>query len=213
MITLKPASLPKLSPDSPGRTVPVWVDSRKKDPEFAMTRCAYFTIEREWSLEPEEAGESPGGARWVLELGEVGIPFGLQALTGVITGPTRGPGWFSSAQQIDETFDLVERHPELMVDSDDLWLPNDLVEGCHAQGMVYRLSWPLFLRAYSYEAGLVGEKDFLAWCREHPEAVSYSRQEEEAFAAWQKAHLRAAFEVFPKNKDLELAYRGMDAKE
>jgi hypothetical protein len=149
---------------------------------------------------------------WVLYTGQGSISFAPQSLVGIITGPLQGERGFGSVQQIDETFDLVEDHPALMVDSGDLWLPNKLLDSCHDQGMVYRLSWRLFIRAYSFEMGQINTGEFLAWCGQHLAEISYSRREEQAFADWQEAHIKAAREIFPKDGNLALGYREVNSR-
>lgn len=197
-------------PESGGVWIPVWVDSKKLAPDFAMTRCTYFTLERDQSGEPGAPQEETG---WGLELGSWLIPFGLQSLSGVIAGPLEGGEGFASAEQIDRTFDLIEEHPELMVDSGDLWLPNHLPDQCRPGGKVFRLAWDLFSLACAYEAGLIPQEEFQAWCRDKAGAIRHSVSEEEAFSAWQELHISAAREIYPKDAALALKYRPTDAGE
>ena len=202
------ANTKSLSDESEAASVPVWVDSKKSDRGFTMTRCTYFTIEWDGSMESSDDLE----ILWVLHPGRGSISFALQSLVGIITGPLKGEREFGSVRQIDETFDSIEEHPALMVDSGELWLPNELLNSCHDQGMVYRLSWRLFMRAYSFERGEINTGEFQAWCERRPGEISYSRREEQAFAAWQEAHIKAAREIFPKDGSLALDYREVDSR-
>lgn len=210
MLKSTPAPLLGNKEPSYSVSVPILVDSKKDHSVFAMTRCAYFTIE----YDPVEVAEEADlGELWSLELSGTRVPLVLQSLVGVITGPIDGGDIFSSYKQIDDTLDAIEEHPDLMVGSGDFWLPNWLLEKCHKDGEVYRVGPRLFRLAWQSDNGSLSQDSFEKMCQKLAGEVRHRADEEEAFAAWQQADIAGAREYHQANLQRALQYESESRRE
>ncbi len=176
--------------------VPVVVDDIKRYGKFKMTRCTYFTIEC----------DAPS-SNWVLELGKKSIPFLLVGLSGLIIKPIGDGSLFESSDSIEELFNTIESHPSLYVDINDFWLPNNLFQGAHRRGRVYRVGSKLFRVAYLYREERISEGQFLRRCSELKSHIRFSKKETRSFVSWSRSQIERARDSYPKSKGLKLEWR------
>ena len=181
-------------------SIPIIIDDVKRYGNFRMTRCTYFTIECD-TLSPE----------WILELGELGIPFYPLGLSGIIWKPIGDKDIFDSIDLIDELFDAIEKNPSLYVDTNEIWLPNFLFRHpsnttCHKRGSVYRVENDLFRTAYFFTSDRIPERDFLKTCEKNIERIRYSEEETKSFSEWEQTQISRAKQTYPKNSNLVLRW-------
>jgi len=182
-------------PGSPD--VPIIVDSVKRHPDFQMTRCNYLSVECD-SPHPD----------WLLSIGGERFPFLMLGLMGVVQQPFGAP-LFSNADQIDDLFRRIEDEGKLLVDIEDIWLPNFLFEGISptpSAGMVYRVTNLLFTLALLYREGSQESEAFEVSCRELREGLRFSTEETEAFEKWGGKQIVSAIEQYPKDKNYALSW-------
>jgi hypothetical protein len=180
----------------PASLIPVMVDSIKKVEDFDMSRCTYFTIETD--------GPSPD---WHLGTEGIDIPSYLLGISGIIYKPLGDKDVFETPQSVDELFDLIESHPELYVDTNDIWLPNDLFEGQpHERGHLYRVDPDLFKEAYAYRQDRIPKDQFIKFCKGMRGAVIFSEVETEAFKGWQEGQIEVAKKKYHERPERALKY-------
>lgn len=163
-----------------------------------MTRCNYLTIDCE-EAEPD----------WWLHLGGTGpLSFLLLNLSGIVQQPLDG-GRFHSQEQINDLFRQVEEKAGLLIDVDDVWLPNQLFPAYAEKsgvGEVYRVQNEVFATALRYREGRLGLEKFQASLERAEGAVTYSEEETVQFQLWFQRLVEAARDTYPKNKDRELRW-------
>jgi len=181
--------------------IPVLIDDVKNYGTFKMARCTYFSIECD--------DPSPD---WVLQLGEVEIPFLMLGISGIICGPLGRPGRkFRNAGSIAKLFTTIEDTEGLFVDTNGIWLPRFLLGPSRRRivGDVYRVVEGLFREAYRYASDRLSQKSFEQLCQEQERgSVYFSEGETAAFSEWAGAQVSLAKEQYPKDPELELTYRG-----
>lgn len=177
---------------------PVLIDDVKMLNEFNMTRCTVFTINAELADND-----------WVAQLRLRGIPFQLIGLTAVICRPEVDIPRFSDPTQIDSLFNRIEQSGELVVESGQLWIPNELFssyasssatqEGDHQElnrGEVWRATFGLIQRALKYQRELVNTAQFVGDCAALDDrgsaALTYSTVETEVFRNWSVGQIENA---------------------
>lgn len=191
-----PGSL-SIASTRPSFDVPVIVDSVKTEPIFPMTRCNYLCVECD-AAKPS----------WQIAIGDEALPFLMLRLVGVIQQPF-GALHFDTAELIEDLFRRIEDEADLLVDIEDIWLPNFLFESHDYRprpGYVYRVNNQLFAQAWEFRQGQQDRETFLSVCREVGEGVFFSEKETEAFAEWHKSQISSAIEQYPKNKRFELPW-------
>lgn len=177
----------------PPEDVPVFIDSVKTLRGFEMTRCNYLSIECD---EPQ-----PG---WELDISGTRLPFLLLGLSGIVVRPPRGER-FHTPEDIEHLFRLIEDEGGLLVDIEDVWIPNFLLgDEDPAPGSVYRMNARAFTAATQFREGRMDLEEFLGLCRELPDPLAWSGEETEAFLAWREEHMSHAVEEYPKSGELEL---------
>jgi hypothetical protein len=184
-------------------SVPVCVDDIKTVSGFEYTRCDYFTIECD--------APSPG---WTLSLGSQKIPFLMNALSGVIYRPSGAGALFTDPMEIERLFDTIEENGGLYVGHADIWLPNGLLEFVCAKrdfgisrGTVVRVGLAAFQAATAFRMDAIDADRFLSVLHEFQHTVTFSHEENEAFASWRKWQVEMAKERFPKNGNLALRWK------
>ena len=178
------------------RTVPIMIDDRKRIPEVQVTRAAYFYVE---SVEPSEN----------IRLGETDLARSVLPLefSGVICQPLGGEGLFDSARKIEELFLSVEEHGTLYVDSDNIWIPNEMFDKPPKRADVYRVPFPLFARLYTL---CRDDATLSSGIQDIPGAsglITYSGMESFGFQDWTRGVVEDAKTVYPKNSKLALTWR------
>jgi len=176
--------------------IPVIIDDVKRYREFEMTRCTYFTIECDLP--------SPN---WVLGLNSKSIPFLLIGLSGIIFKPLGDNVVFESMESIDELFNTIESHSSLYVDTNDIWLPNNLFQDLWRRGQVYRMDSKLFNQTFLYRQERISEDQFLRSCKELRGRIFYSEKETHSFEGWAKLQIEKAKSLYPKSKNYELKWQ------
>ncbi|UCF79560.1 MAG: hypothetical protein JSW03_04770 [Candidatus Eiseniibacteriota bacterium] len=178
------------------KTIPVMVDDRKDVGDFKMTRVTYFYVE---STEPSP--DIPIDDR------TLGIPMLPLEFSGVLHRPSNKKELFETPDQIEGLFRTVEAHESLYVDSDNIWIPNELFDKTPERGDIYRVPFDLFAMLYplcrndaSLDAGLSG-------ISEAGIVVSFSEIETTAFARWSEGVVENLRAAYPKSENLKLEWR------
>jgi hypothetical protein len=183
----------------PGQSVPVAVDATREIEGAQMVRVTYFIIassvpEPMWSLDPGPASQ-----------------FSVEALglVGVICGPDRRTPLFGSEADITSLFADIESNEDLSVEVEDLWIPLRWLTptGTVSRGDVYRLPLSAFHAAYRYRSEQIGLSELIGSISPTAIIAPFSEAETAAFRAWADARIAEARDVYPKDADLELAYR------
>ncbi len=179
-------------------TVPITVDSVKETDSYRMTRCTYFSIE---CSEP-----APG---WSLRTSDIDVQFFMIGLSGVITAPPGGDQFFDTPDQLDHLFNVIEQNKALYVETNDIWLPNDLFlkSGMKPhRGQVYRIGGTLFRAAYLLKEDIRSDDEFMLRIKDMniPEFVKYSENETEALMVWNKKLIDINREYYHANPEKKL---------
>ncbi len=181
-------------------TIPIIIDSIKREDVFPFTRCFYFCI--------ETTTPSPG---WELSAPWYRGPMVLLGMSAIILGPTGGEGRFESPDSFERLIDIFDQDElDFYLDQNALWVPNMLLKkGRHERGSVYRMSLEAFRLAYAFtderiEQGLFIEKAFGM-----QEAVFFSPDETEAFAKWDKMLLEEIRTIYHENRSEMLLKKDM----
>lgn len=176
-------------------TIPVIVDDIKRMDEFQMTRCSYYSIEAETT-----------SSNWIVELENRKIPHYLFGLQGLLTNPIGG-GEFQNPGQITSIIEQIEFDDSLIVDINDIWLPNNLFDDRpHKRGDVYRISLGVYSIAHKYRYNQISADRYISSCIELKNEIRYSQMESETFAEWAKSQVEEAKMVYKKNKKYQLDY-------
>jgi len=157
-------------------TVPVLLDSIFDDREGTpLTRCIYFHIEFEETLDPWELGIAGGP-----------IPFFMVGLAGIVIAPSLTEPRFSDVRQLFELVSFVEAREGHSVETADVWLPMWLLprRNIH-RGTVLRIERDLFLTALVVRAGDDAVLDAFANVSGEG-AIEVSPEETVVFADWSK---------------------------
>ncbi len=177
--------------------IPVIVDSVKRYPSFDMSRCNYLSID----LDTPRPG-------WAIQIRQFVVPFLMLRLGGILFEPIGG-GLFDSPQKIAELFVYLEGEGTLLVDMEDVWLPNFVLRRGDARvGDVFRVSSQLFESALLFREGRLRVRDFIERCERDLENVRYSEGETAAFLKWREMEILAAREQYPKSD--ALAFRSSE---
>jgi len=177
-------------------TVPVFVDSVKRNEGFEMTRCSYFEVSAE---DPQ-----PG---WRLGLQDGGVEFLLLGMSGIIMSPVGG-GIFQAPDQIDALYEALDR-AGLSIRTGSIFVPNALCPAHQVEfyGSVLRVDIKIFSMAYHHKSGDLAGADYEMRCRELPQSVTLSPEETEVFRLWHINEVAALREQFPKNDALMLGWK------
>jgi hypothetical protein len=181
---------PSLAVTPNQRSVPVIVDDWKRTGGFNMTRCVYFQIDCEDTLD-----------EWAMDLGSGPIPFRMIGLSGVIVQPFDGSLIFENPGQVSDLFSAVQKVPAesgtdsmMHVELEEIWLPNELLMSRRREtlrGDVFRIGYHLFRLAFAFTIGRLTEKEFLEHSIELRQ-VAFSSQETEAIANWAASEIEIA---------------------
>jgi len=179
-----------------GRTVPVMIDDRKDTLDFRMTRATYFYIE---ALEP--APDIP------LNRTSLGRSVLTLEFSGVIYRPLGRNEFFETPRQIENLFRGVERYRSLYVDSDNIWIPNELFDFPPCRGEVYRIPFDVFAGLYTLCRDDATLAAGLRWVQAEPGIITRSDRESVAFREWSGGIVAKAKAAYPMNRDLALGWR------
>ena len=184
-----------LAPD-----IPIFVDAMieyRDHPERALGRCNYFTIARE---EPDPT--------WSLDLGGREWPFLLQQLLGVVTQPA-GAARFTTADQIEGLYALVEADERFEIELAEIWLPRTVLARREPveSGDVYRVTRRLFDTAIGFRSGFLLWETFVSRGKDMREDAQFSPEETAAFRSWCQRHDELARAQSPKSPSLALRHR------
>ena len=174
--------------------IPILVETPSR-PFFRMTRCHYMSI--------ENSVPRPG---WEIRLGSDVLPFLMLGLVGIIQQPFGEPR-FVAPELIDRLFEQLEEKAGLLINFDDIWLPSFLFERETHTGDTYRIGIRLFLGAYLFREGRLGEGEFEVYCKKFGETLVFSEEETRAFAAWSEEQIARAQNQEPKNWNLSIRKR------
>jgi hypothetical protein len=178
-------------PLSPSPDVPILLETLGR-PFFPMIRCNYLSVE---CNDPR-----PG---WQLGVGGETTPFLMLGLVGIVHQPF-GAARFTTSHLIQELFRRIEEEADLLINFDDLWLPDFLFGPRRTPGHVYRVENKLFTLAYLFREGRQKRDNFQEQCAELRQSVILSDEETAAFADWSKEQVSIAKERAPKNPQLRL---------
>ena len=178
------------------KSIPVMVDDRKDIGEFMMTRVAYFYIE---AVEP-----SPD---IIIDHRNLGIPVMSLEFSGVLHKPSETEEYFETPEQIEELFRSVESCKSLYVDSDNIWIPNQLFNKTAERGDIFRVPFGFFTKLYSLCRDDASLSEGLSRFNNHHNLIKFSEIETIAFAKWADGIVENAKIAYPKNDRLKLAWR------
>jgi hypothetical protein len=177
------------------KTVPIMIDDHKNTFEFKMTRVTYFYIE---AMEPSE--------NIPLEQTELGMAILPLEFSGVICKPLGAGDYFKTAKQIEALFQTVEQYETLYVDSDNIWVPNDMFNKPPQRAEVYRVPFDLFARMYTLcrddASGAAGKQKITSAAG----LIKFSKNESFAFLDWTNGIVTEAIAAYPMNKSLALKW-------
>ena len=176
-------------------TVPVMVDDRKDVGEFQMTRATYFYVEA-----VELSPDIP------IDHVSLGMPVLPLEFSGVIYKPFGTAEQFETPEQFEELFQVVEQHKALYVDSDNIWIPNDLLDKAAERGNIYRVSFDLFAQLYPLCRGDATMDADMTQIDGKSGLVTFSRIETQAYEKWTKGIVADAKATYHMNKSLALPY-------
>jgi hypothetical protein len=182
---------------SSGPDVPILVETPGRQ-FFRMVRCHYLAI--------EYSDPQPG---W--EIRPVGIaaplPVLMLELIGIVYQPLSG-GRFTSHTLIEELFEQLEDKAGLLINFEDIWLPEFLFEREVAAGEVYRVGHELFRQAYLFREGHLAREHFGEDFKKFRDTLVFSEEETAAFTMWSDKEVFRAQQSPPKNAELRLPVRG-----
>ena len=196
-----------LAPPYPGPyPIPILVDDVKQLGGFNMTRGTFFTIDA-----------SGMGDDWVAILRGQGVPFLLLGVTAVLHRPDLDHLLFDSAASIDDLFDRIESVEGLVVESEHIWLPNNLFDphiGNYSigkkpiqleRGAVWRIGFGSFQMALTFRQEVIAADIYVERCWELIQAgqieIGYSSEETAAFRAWSDEQFQAARKNFLQQRE------------
>jgi len=160
-----------------------------------MSRCNYLSID----LDAPRRG-------WSIQIGKVVVPFLILRLGGIVYEPIGG-GLFDSPQKITELFEYLEEEGTLLVDMEDVWLPNFVLRrGDAGVGDVFRVPTELFEAALLFREGRLSAPDFIGRCERDAENVRYSEGETLAFLEWRGNEILEAKAQYPKSDALAFGW-------
>jgi hypothetical protein len=186
--------------------IPIIIDDIKQLDGFDMTRCVYFHIECEDTLDP-----------WVLGVGGTQTPFLMLGLSGIIIQPIEGGIVFTSPQQLEELFSFIEGlrredrdEAHMNVEIADVWLPNRMLgeQRRVARGDVYRVDLDLFQSAMAFTAGRLDYEAFRGRTLERRHEVFFTEQETKVIQGWALYEIRRSRDS--RHPDLYLPSRERD---
>jgi hypothetical protein len=188
---------PSVPPYSGPYTIPILLDDVKQLRGFNMTRGTFFTIDA-----------SGMGDDWVAILRQQEVPFLILGVANVLHRPDLDNLLFDSMGLIDSLFDRIESVEGLVVESENIWLPNFLFEphfGYYSvqdkpselnRGAVWRIGFGLFQMALTFRQEVISTETYIERCWELIQPgqieVGYSPEESAAFQAWSGAQYQAA---------------------
>lgn len=181
---------------SSGPDVPILVETPAR-PFFRMVRCHYLAIEYSdpqpgWEIRPEGILTA--------------LPFLMLELVGIVHQPLNG-GRFTSHTLIEELFEQLEDKAGLLINFEDIWLPQFFFDREVAVGDVYRLGKELFRQAYLFREGRLTDGHFGEDFKRFRDTLVFSEEETRAFTLWSDKEVFRAQESPPKNTELRLPTR------
>jgi hypothetical protein len=183
--------------------IPVIIDDIKRLDGFEMTRCVYFHIECEDTLD-----------LWRLTSDGIEIPFLMLGLSGIIIRPMSGRSEFESAQDIEQLFSFIEGlrqegrdEAHMNVEIADVWLPNRTLELQRQAipGDVYRVDSVLFESAVAFTTGRLQYGSFLERAISGQREVLFSGQETKVIQEWARRTISRSRDS--RHPDLQLPTR------
>lgn len=177
------------------KTVPIMIDDRKCISDFQMTRASYFYIEAVEPFEDIPLGETEF-ARSILTL----------EFSGVICRPLDESGLFDTAEKIETLFQAVERHGPLYVDSDNIWIPNEMFNRPPRRSDVFRVPFALFARLYILCRDDASLSSGIQQVSGGSPMIEFSEKESAGFREWTSGIVDESIAVYPKNRKLALTW-------
>ena len=178
------------------KSIPVMIDDRKDVGDFRMSRATYFYVE---AVEPS--------ADIFIDHGNIGIKVLPLEFSGVIHKPLKRGIYFKTPEQIEEFFQAVESNPSLYVDSDNIWIPNNIFNKDPERGDIYRVPTDLFVKLYSFCRDDATLHAGISRFNDKNNLILFSKVETIAFADWTKRILEDVKASYPKNENLKLEWR------
>ena len=174
--------------------VPVAVDSVKPNP-IDMTRCTYLAV---------ESGESSLDER--VDLGHPSLRSLMLSADGVIRRPGRGRR-FLSREDVEDLFRRIEDDAGLLVDTNDIWLPNSLFKGHPpSPGDVYRVKNDLFAAAVQIRESGQDRGRLTEVCLRLGDPLVFSPEETATFADWHGETMGHLRDQYPKSSEAALSW-------
>lgn len=174
------------------KSIPVFIDDIKTHEGFDFSRCTYFYIESvdeiiDWNVYADRK-----------------IPMIPTKLEGVIYKPLGRTQYFKSTRFVAELFDYIEDFENIIVEINDLWIPNSCLSVNKNIRDVYRLSAQYFNVALQFRDNGYSKiylDELLSYSKGD---IRFSKLETDVFKDWAKEQIRETQELFARNSDMKL---------
>ncbi|MCD4710362.1 MAG: hypothetical protein K8R52_05905 [Bacteroidales bacterium] len=170
-------------------TIPLIVDDVKTHESFEMTRLIYFSI-----------GAVDFLSDLLIEYDNQEFPVTVVDFHGIITG-TLDNAEFETKESIETLFDRIEDTDGLFVDTNDIWLPNEMFAQPGKRSDLIRVSTHLFKLALTYRSDKLSYSDFIASTSDLVSDIYESPVEDNAFKEWFKAQIEFAIDTYNKSPE------------
>ena len=175
-------------------TIPIIIDDIKKQKDFDITRCTYFSIQC----------DTPS-ADWSLTVQNIYVSFLMMGISGIIYRPADGSDKFDHPDKIEKIFDIIESNEGLYIDINDIWMPNGFFTiGEQKRGSVYRLPLDVFSTALAFRENTACLKDLVKMCGRHPKGAIFQDDETWAFSTWSQMQIDEAKRFYRSNPQKKL---------
>jgi len=154
------------------KTIPVFVDSVKKNDQFKMTRLIFFSI----SYDRDRIN-------WIYTLIRKGIPFIQVGIHCIVYKPLGEEKKFTSTKGIRELFSKI-RGESFLIDTGHIFIPNHYFKILPMRGEVYRLELHVFLKGFQLANDLIYVDDFDRFFKEQNLKISRDELETKIFESW-----------------------------
>ena len=176
--------------------IPIITDAIRNIDGSNMVRCTYFSIQSDhpapgWTLTPVTTEASPSMI--------------LLNFEAILVGPPQYSDIFRDDKDIAAMYDFIEKHEELFVDINDIWVPHEWFDHEKIdQGLVYRITLETFQWCWKLRNDVIASESFrnLAEQQKDPEPpLRYSEIETRAFKSWTENQMSHSQQIYHDNRE------------
>ncbi len=184
--------------------VPIIVDVERNIDGYRMIRCSYFAVQSDEPL-----------PNWRLRVGEFDSPILLLNLEAILLGAPSNPDGFGNVEEINAMYDYIEKHDELFVDINDIWVPIEWFGNIEIkQGLLFRIPadqfsicWKLRNDKISVEEMFLDEdvqdEDVKSKLIQQPH-IEFSESETSVFEQWTNMQIEQSRAQYNERKEMAL---------